>query len=79
MLINEEWIGHFPDALVRLLPYSLSDHYTLLLDIGFSKGKENRCDFIFENWWTMVDLFEAEVRSLWSNGTGSVLIKLERL
>ena len=60
VLVSTDWKERFLDVTQRLLPWVVSDHCPLLMEVeGMSSGKSS---FKFENSWLKVERFVDRVR-----------------
>ena len=64
-LISTDWEDHHPDAVQKLLPRPLSDHFPLVLEVGsVVRGKS---PFRFENMWLQDEGFVDRIAAWWSS------------
>ena len=68
-LVNEGWDSHFGDARQFVLPRPMSDHFSLLLNVGdLRKGPS---PFGFENMWLKVEGLKDLLKYWWEGGSFS--------
>ena len=68
-LVNEGWDSHFGDARQFVLPRPMSDHFSLLLNVGdLRKGPS---PFRFENMWLKVEGVKDLLKHWWEEGSFS--------
>ena len=75
-LVSHDWEDHYPDVIQRVLPRPISDHFTILVELGgILRGKSS---FRFENMWLKMDGFKDRVHSWWNrysfSGTPSFVL-----
>ena len=75
-LVFHDWEDHYPDVIQRVLPRPISDHFTILVELGgILRGKSS---FRFENMWLKMDGFKDRVHSWWNrysfSGTPSFVL-----
>ena len=72
VLISSDWKDHFPDVMQKLLPRPISDHHSILVEVGgMSRGKSS---FKFENMWLKQEVLLTRCRS---GGMGILLVVLQ--
>ncbi|KAA3462149.1 reverse transcriptase [Gossypium australe] len=76
---NTNWISMFPDAKIRHLVHSTSDHCPLLISTENEECQKRSETFRFEAWWVLEETFEAEVKSIWEANPGDLMKKFEDL
>ncbi|KAA3467625.1 reverse transcriptase [Gossypium australe] len=74
---NEEWISLFPMGHVQHLPYSMSDHFPLLICTDHLIQNFGRKKFHFESWWTLEESSEKVIKEAWETSSESLMEKLE--
>jgi len=62
-LVSPEWEERFPEVSQGRLPRLLSDHFSLLLDCGAPRGRNNY--FKFKNMWLKYEGFVEQVKKWW--------------
>ncbi|KAA3478183.1 reverse transcriptase [Gossypium australe] len=76
---NKKWISMFPQANIKHLVHSTSDHCPLLIVTNKDEYTKRQETFKFEAWWVIEETFEAEVRRIWEANPGNLTKKLECL
>ncbi|KAA3455435.1 reverse transcriptase [Gossypium australe] len=59
---NTNWISMFPEAKIRHLVHSTSDHCPLLISTEQEECQKRNEAFRFEAWWILEETFEAETQ-----------------
>lgn len=62
---NNEWLSIFPNAQIRHLPHTISDHCPLLINLNDQTWHGVK-KFRFKVWWTLEDSFECVVQRAWN-------------
>ncbi|KAA3468237.1 reverse transcriptase [Gossypium australe] len=76
---NTSWLSMFPNANIKHLVHSTSDHCPLLITTNPEKYIQRSHAFKFEAWWVLEESFAAEVKNLWASTPGNLLQKLNYL
>ncbi|XP_065628779.1 uncharacterized protein LOC136067191 [Quercus suber] len=64
VLVSHDWEEHYPNAIQRILPRPISDHFPILMEVGgMARGKS---PFRFENMWLKTYGFLERVHSWWN-------------
>ena len=64
VLVSHDWEDHYLDEIQRVLPRSISDHFSILVKAGgILRGKS---PFRFENMWLKTNGFKDRVHSWWN-------------
>ena len=73
MVANEEWMRLFPEARVRHVAMSISDHCLLLLSLSRRQPKkQGKKRFFFEAMWTRDDRCREIIDGAWNSGQVAV-------
>ncbi|KAA3477191.1 endonuclease/exonuclease/phosphatase family protein [Gossypium australe] len=76
---NENWMSMFPEATIKHLVHSISDHCPLLITTKKEDNMRSWKTFKFEAWWVLEESFEVEVKLIWETTSGDLLQKLDYL
>lgn len=78
-IVNEDWYKAFPNASVKHLDFSISDHTPIILTTNSITSNKGRYPFRFENAWTYKKEYEPRVRKAWETRVnGSKLFQVSK-
>ncbi|XP_074373836.1 uncharacterized protein LOC141714203 [Apium graveolens] len=78
-LANQDWKSLFPDAVVKVIEVSTSDHLPLFLDLNRWVYMEKKKMFRFENVWIRESDYYNVIKSCWTEKSNDdIMVRLGR-
>ncbi|KAA3470848.1 reverse transcriptase [Gossypium australe] len=75
---NVNWMSMFPEANIKHLVHSTSDHCPLLITTIKEEYISRPENFKFEAWWVLEETFEAEVKRIWDSALGTINFEIDK-